>query len=473
MTIVGEYGALLKVRKEFVDLDRVASDLWISNKDYEKQKKLGYKSVLQPGICLWQEDEEFIYLPRGYVVPLVTPDYPEWKRKLPTWKDTGDWPIRIKLLAHQADSFQSLIRKSGDKLLCLGCGKGKTIQALLYAATRQVKTLVIVDRDFLADQWLGEIKKCFWFPNVSVGRVQAQDRTVGEKLTIALVHTLSQQEFPKEFYDQFGLVIYDECQSAGAPTFIDVLPLFAGERLLLSATPHRRDGMEAAFMLHGGGMTPVYTDLSREQASSWYFVQLPRIISEEDENACYRRIPGLTKRVKDRWGRSVEQGTYAINRPIYDTKASMSEVFNRIIVDDIMKAAKAGRNVLVLGGRVEQLEALSIVIGDYYETGLVTGLVKGDERRAAFKKQILFCTDKIGSRALDVPRLDTLILLSPTKDPDFIRQTVGRIDREHEGKGKPLVVVYCHKTLEKLEKGMQEAIEEVDNRAAIKRIRRG
>jgi superfamily II DNA or RNA helicase len=468
MTIAMQLGSHIRVKRDLVDEDRIRSDLWIADKSYEKRAQLGYKmNGASPGVSLLEEDGDWLIVPRGYKVPFRRTTYewedirPEaesiraWGHDIVTCTD-GDWNFKRALWPKQEPAAQALIKKPGDKLLCMGCGKGKSSIALWYAAQRKKRTLIIVDRDFLVDQWTKEVEDCL---GLDVGLVQGTSRTIGPQITIGMIQTLSQQEFPRVFYDQFGLVIVDECHMLGAHTFAGVLPNFPGERLLLSATPFRADGLSEVFLHHAGGTTPVYTDISRERSSSWFFLMMPKILEPSEEAKAFRKIPAT--------------GKWAVNRPVYDTLASKSLKFNQLILDEVLKAAAKGRNVLILGSRVDQLTMLSeLTAAKGYDVGLVTGDVKGDERREQFKRQLLFVTDKIGSRALDVPRLDVLILLTQNTDPDFLRQTVGRIDRELEGKGSPLVLVFCHPLLEKKNKHMERAILEVDSKARIREIQR-
>lgn len=452
-------------------MDQVYADLWISNLDFELNKKFGFKAKENAveGVALWMEDKEYVYLPRGYRPP--TRRCVMWADVRPETESVQYPPFRRRLREKQEAPATALLDGGRDKLLCLGCGKGKSTIALWYAKQRDAKTLIIVDRDFLVEQWIKEIKACYWFLRESIGRVQADENSVGKHFTLATIQTLGQREQTEDFYNQFRLVVVDEAQLLGAPVASQVLPRFPGERLLLSATPTRRDGMHPVFMYHAGGMEPIYTDLSRDQSTNWYLLMLPKLLDDATESRCYRRLPGMTKKVRTRFGTRT-QPVYAINRPVYDTEVVKSLRFNQLIVDEVMKAARSGRNCLVLGSRVEQLEMLASVVGEHFPTGCVTGKVKGNERLDEFKKQVLFVTDKIGSRALDVPRLDTLFMLFPNQDADFIRQTVGRIDREMAGKNKPVAVVFCHPMLEKTTDKMVDAILEVDPIANMRRLRR-
>jgi superfamily II DNA or RNA helicase len=455
-----ELGSHYRVKKSAVDFDRIRHELWVDNKGAEVQAMLGYAADAASGVALWEEDGDHVILPRGYNIAAamlskdrvlfedIRPEFPSTEPLQFTRELT---PLQKKVAPHLLPHY--------DKLLCLGCGKGKTTSALWLAAQRNKKTLIIVDRDFLVPQWLGEILACFpSMLDVDVGVVQASRREIGEHFTIALVHTLAQQEFDAAFYDQFGFVIVDEAHCMGAESFRVVLPNFPGERLLLSATPARADGQEAVFMMHAGGMQPCYVDLTRERSSSWYFVHAPPYVSEQRLAKCRRYAPGL--------------GRHILNRPAYETAASGSLAFNAIVTTELMKVATAGRSALVLGSRTEQLGMLAEVLSEHADAGLVTGAVKGAERDEAFNRQMIFATDKIASRALNIPRLDTLVLLYPTDDVGFLRQAVGRIDREYANKRNPIVLVFCHDALKRKETDMESAIISIDAKAEIRHVNR-
>ena len=55
-----------------------------------------------------------------------------------------------------------MIKKMNEKdggVLSLACGKGKTVIALYIACILKVKTLVIVHKSFLLNQWKDRIKQ--------------------------------------------------------------------------------------------------------------------------------------------------------------------------------------------------------------------------------------------------------------------------------------------------------------------------
>lgn len=458
----------LRVPKACVDADRLRSELHIINKAVEKSAMFQRTTGL-PFVDLWEEEGAHFIVPRGYPVPYVGEQPQLWNDQDEPAFPTSQLGFRRKLRENQKAPALALLQARGrDKMLCLGCGKGKTTLALWYAAQVRAKTLIIVDRDFLADQWMKEIKSIFWLPRGEIGRIQGTVHSVGEHFTVAMAHTLSQKPQPDEFFAQFGLVIVDECHVMAAPTFRALVPRFECERLGLTATPERQDGLDPVFRYHLGGMVPVYTDIERDRTASWYFKQLPRIVSHDDEDRCMQRVRG-------QYGRDGKP-MYALLRSRYDTMACNSQEWFLMLISDIRKAADKGRNLLVLGGRKKHLNDLAHALSDMgVNCGVVTSEVNQERREVVFKEcQIILATWQLASRALDIPRLDTLFLLFPSTDEGFLRQAVGRIDREYEGRRDPLVVVYDHsfiKSLKRKGEEMRGLLKQIDSKAIIRVVR--
>jgi superfamily II DNA or RNA helicase len=97
---------------------------------------------------------------------------------------------------------------------------------------------------------------------------------------------------------------------------------------------------------------------------------------------------------------------------------------------------------LVLTHRVDHCRVLRNLIGS---GSIITGSVTKDERAEIFdrmrsgKEHVLIATYALAKEGLDIPNLDRLYLATPQKDYAIVKQSVGRIERSHAGKGQPLV----------------------------------
>ena len=103
-------------------------------------------------------------------------------------------------------------------LLDVDPGKGKTVMGLYIISKLKKKTLVIVHKSFLLNQWIERIQQ--FLPNARVGRIQGQIIDIEDKdIVIGMLQSLSQKEYPDDLFDSFGLSVYDETHHLGAEVF--------------------------------------------------------------------------------------------------------------------------------------------------------------------------------------------------------------------------------------------------------------
>lgn len=98
----------------------------------------------------------------------------------------------------------------GGGLLDVDPGKGKTVMALKIIERLAVKTLVIVHKSFLTNQWKERIEQ--FLPGARVGTIQGQVFDIENKdIVIGMVQSLSMKEYPQNAFESFGLTVFDEC----------------------------------------------------------------------------------------------------------------------------------------------------------------------------------------------------------------------------------------------------------------------
>jgi superfamily II DNA or RNA helicase len=126
-----------------------------------------------------------------------------------------------------------------------------TVCAINIACRLKLKTLVIVHQTFLQDQWIERIEQ---FTNANIGIIR-QDKVIieGKDIVIGMLQSISGRDYDEEIFEQFGLVIYDECHHIGAKVFSKSLQKAGCKYTLgLSATPIRKDGMTKIIHWHLG-----------------------------------------------------------------------------------------------------------------------------------------------------------------------------------------------------------------------------
>ena len=454
-----EWGSHLRVKQDYLDMAKVRKDLLVRNRNHAAAQAFS-KVELQEYVMLYEEDDEYAIVPRGYELPMLPGYEPEYIWNIPAAEHV-EWPPVLRALDEgrdQINGWEALVGQLGDKMYCAGCGRGKTYMALAYAASLNVRTLVIVDRVAIGEQWVGAMcgtpddpagpytKRIFDIHPDEVGWVQEHVCRIGKHLTVAIGHTLLRRmlQYPLWFWDHFGLVVVDEVH-AFAGLFKELIPLFSGERLGLTATWELKSGLEAAYMMHMGGMKPCYINLEPMCSKRWIFKKMPRVVDSVSEDMCYRII-GATRKSGD----SESNRVFLLNE--YFRRAQEHEGWFDLICRDIAKLYEEGRTMLVLGVQLQQLQRLETWCKEQgFSVGYVDAGTKKKVRKEAYKKRVILATEKLAGKALDIQSLDTMLRMVPYSDAGRLRQESDRIGRDSDNPNEPLVIVYCHSGCQNLD----------------------
>jgi len=169
----------------------------------------------------------------------------------------------------QRKSLDALLGSRGG-ILQLACGKGKSVISLELIARRKVPALVVVDTTQLLRQWREEIELFLDVPE-GVGQIGDGEFDWQKPIVLATYTTLANRAatLPEEVRRWFGLIIWDEAHHVAAPTFSRSADLFFGQRIGLTATPIRADGMHVVYNFHIGKV--LYKDLRQELKPTFYF----------------------------------------------------------------------------------------------------------------------------------------------------------------------------------------------------------
>jgi superfamily II DNA or RNA helicase len=125
---------------------------------------------------------------------------------------------------------------------------------------------------------------------------------------------------------------------------------------------------------------------------------------------------------------------------------------NQFMVEHVLlPRLRAGRRIIVLGTRVEHMEIVAATLRDQHgiDIGIIVGThsdgtkLSSEERQLAQTKPILFASIAIACKALNIPELSTLVLLSGGSyvNATFWEQAIGRITRDHPDKHSPELVL--------------------------------
>ena len=110
---------------------------------------------------------------------------------------------------------------------------------------------------------------------------------------------------------------------------------------------------------------------------------------------------------------------------------------NYQIATNVIKNRIAGKRQLILTARVSHAKELQRLIPN---SSLCVGNIKEKDRD--YSNNVIIATYALAKEGLDIPSLDVLHLATPTKDKATIVQSVGRIERNTQGKNTPICYDY-------------------------------
>jgi superfamily II DNA or RNA helicase len=363
--------------------------------------------------CVCRETANFLYIPKHFglqrfgVPRSVRLSEPERIRL----------NFRGELMANQVAPVEAYMRAARDPLqmggiLQLPPGYGKTVIALYLAAELGVKTLVLVHKEFLMNQWIERIEA--YLPGCRVGVLkQGSVKTVDRDIVVGSVQSVSMRDYDPSVFEGFGMVIVDECHHVGAGVFSRALPKVTFRYALgLSATVTRKDGLTCVFKWFLGDV--VYRVARKTSVECRVLVE--RFVPERSEGLYGREL-------------TLPNGKPNIARMI-NVLASCEERTLRIvdIVTSMLRETPT-RSVIVLSDRRAHLEHMQTLLRkNDVDAGLYVGGMSNARLEESKTKPALLGTYSMVSEGFDLPRLDTLVLATPKSD---VEQSVGRIQRKH------------------------------------------
>uniref|UniRef100_A0A6C0KZ68 Helicase ATP-binding domain-containing protein n=1 Tax=viral metagenome TaxID=1070528 RepID=A0A6C0KZ68_9ZZZZ len=223
------------------------------------KKDLTIKPFTQGGVncqktfTVYRESDKKIYLPHYYGVENFgePKEYKiteginislDFNGKLRDYQE----PVVDKFIKHCKDS------NYGGGLLELFCAWGKTSSSLYICSQLKKKTIVIVHKEFLMNQWIERIKQ--FIPDAKIGKIQGPIIDVeGKDIVLCMLKSLISNNYDQKIFDQFGFTIIDEVHHISSQTFSNALFKVVTKYMLgLSATMERKDGTTSVFKMFLG-----------------------------------------------------------------------------------------------------------------------------------------------------------------------------------------------------------------------------
>ena len=406
--------------------------------------------------------------------------------------------------AFQLEIIQTFLDKGANGLICVPCGYGKTFMALYLAVKLGKKFLIVVDKEFLMNQWKAEIEN--FIEGATVGILQAGICQVGSEttsiaysagdlkdmakaaglkvtgskdvvqqrlqdagiditpkrttthfdVTICMIQTICRQEYPEGFFSEYGFTIFDECHHLGAAYFCKALKTIQTKAMLgLSATPDREDGMSRIFEYYLG--EAVYKNVQRAPDKE----AVVKAIWFHSDDPVYADVP-------------VNYRGETVSATLLNNVSGFEPRNQKILQHMEGYIRDPHRFILLISDRISQLEWFETAIkGMYpeYKVGYYIGGMKQnvlDENAASC--QLLLATYQMVAEGFSVKKLNTIVLTTPRKK---VEQASGRIFRERieERKVAPHIIDIidshdCHKrrwaVRQKFYKDSQYTIQHID-----------
>lgn len=328
--------------------------------------------------------------------------------------------------------------KNGGGILTSGTGSGKTFMALNILSKLQKKTIIVVNKIPLMEQWESEIRK--FLPNATIGFIQGQKKVdvQSKDITIAMLQSLARIDYPDSLFDDYGACFFDECHNLASQSFSKILfKLCCKYTVGLSATPNRSDGCEYVFKWHIGEIVHKSNDTRIGKPP---IIRLLKI-----DTADYKEVSSVNRFT----GLKTIQFTSMLSELVEMPKR------NLLIIECIKNLIKENRKILVLSDRRNHLTTLDKLLNNdtsvTFTHGLFLGSMKSVDLEKSRASDVILATFAAFGEGVSEKDLDTLILITPKKfighlkntikNESFkIEQIVGRIFRKDHIHINPVIV---------------------------------
>lgn len=396
----------------------------------EQQKQIKTDLTIKPFVMgspmndakvfpVYRESSNKLYVPHYYGIANFGPPK---EYKIPEGTDIG-LVFNGKLRDYQEPVVNQFVKhcrdaKYGGGLLELYCAWGKTSASLYIITQLKKKTLVIVHKEFLMNQWIERIQQ--FLPGARIGKIQGPIIDIDDKdIVIAMLQSLSMKEYPASVFESFGFTIIDEVHHISSEVFSNALFKIVSKYMLgLSATMNRKDGTTPVFKMFLGEV--IYKS-KRDNDRAVLVRAIEYKVDDDDFNEVKLDFRG---------------------KPQYSTMISKLCEYSRrsefilSVLCDMLKE-ESNKQVMILAHNKNLLKYLHDAIAhrNIATVGYYVGGMKESALKQSETKKVVIATYAMASEALDIKTLTTLIMATPKTD---IEQSVGRILREKHS--SPLVV---------------------------------
>lgn len=374
----------------------------------------------------YKKNTFYIILPVYYVlnrlkIPIKV-DYIRPSVKISHMKDSNVM-LRNDMQKQCFDSVTSIVRNSqyGGGIINATTGFGKTALSIKIISYLKLKTLVVVNRVEIMNQWITEFGR--FMKDEQIGVIKGKRMDSNSNICIGMLQTISLKETITCLdLSSFDLLIVDEVHLLSCSKFSELLyKVNARYRFGLTATLERKDELEKVIIWHLGDI--VYSNVkdsqSKKQKSTidiiYYESEMKEILLRDNQT------PNVSKMLSN---------------------ISMNSGRNTMIIDIILGLCKDKlRNILVVSDRIDQLKYINSILLQKQEdikSGLFIGSIKREELMKNKEEcQVLLATYSMVNEGFNCPRLNCLMMATPRSN---ITQCLGRIYRKVHSDVDPIII---------------------------------
>jgi len=366
---------------------------------------------------VYRENNNKMYLPRFYGIQRYgVPDRCDIEPG-----DDIDVPFELSLRDYQqniVDIYCNHVSKplskdnaqpGGGGILEVFCGAGKTVMALNIISIIKKKTLILVHKEFLMNQWIERMND--FLPTARVGKIQGPVFDIEDKdVVIGMIQSLYDKEYSSNVFSSFGLTIIDEVHRIGSEQFSRTLfKTITPYMLGISATVERKDKLTKVLYMFIGGK--IYESTRKEE-----------------DPVCVRAIeykcddPDFNEVDLDYRG-NTKFSSMIVKLCAFGPRSDF--IVN--VLRDLLEEHPENQ-IMILCQNKSLLTYLYEAINyrEIASVGYYIGGMKQVKLQETETKKIVLATYAMAAEALDIKTLATLVMVSPKTD---IVQSVGRILR--------------------------------------------
>jgi superfamily II DNA or RNA helicase len=302
-----------------------------------------------------------------------------------------------------------------------------TVMALKIISLLQKKTLILVHKEFLMNQWIERINE--FIPSARIGKIQGPTFDIDNKdIVIGMIQSLYDKPFAGNAFSSFGLTIIDEVHRIGSEEFSKTLFKTVTNYMLgISATVERKDGLTKLLYMFIG----------------------PKIYSEERKDEDVVEVRAIQYSHPDEKYNTIEYDYMGnVMHSSMVSKISQFPARSAFIIQILrdLRTESPDNQIIVLSQTRALLNVLheQLIHSEGSETeitGFYVGGMKPKDLTESESRPIVLATYAMAAEALDIKSLNTLVMISPKTD---IIQSVGRILRTRSSKKLVVDIVDTH-----------------------------